>query len=355
MPWCNAFDNHMCVSLTGSWSPCCRFSGNKGHKIKDYSFIEFKNSEFFKNLKEVSKNTWHPGCIRCKLDEERTNSSYRVFFNNTFSGKQQIEFIEINLSNECNLTCRMCSSTYSTSWKKLLKNNNELLKYIDDTPSIEFDISQILSDIDLTHLKRIKNLGGEPFITPQIRDLFEYLDNRQLIENLIFECNTNCTLFPDKWVDYLKRFKKLQICLSVDGYGPLNDYIRHGKSWDVIEKNIYKWKEFSLQHSNVELDLFATIQAYNLHNIKQLKHFCNSVGIKFTSSVLRFPEYLSINVLPKEYLDLIKDAENEIYYKSISYKDEEFKVFKEYTKKLDKIHNVNYRDVIPSLEKFMEK
>ena len=26
MPQCNALTNHMCVTVTGSWRPCCRFN-----------------------------------------------------------------------------------------------------------------------------------------------------------------------------------------------------------------------------------------------------------------------------------------------------------------------------------------
>ena len=53
--------------------------------------------------------------------------------------------------------------------------------------AIIFDIEQIFANVDLRYLKKIKYLGGEPFITPQIKDLFEYLDRMGIIQNLRFE------------------------------------------------------------------------------------------------------------------------------------------------------------------------
>lgn len=345
MPWCNAFDNHMCIGLTGHWTPCCRFSGDRHYEVNEYSFEEYKNSSFYKELKEVSKESWHPGCIRCQLEEERGTGSYRRFFNQECSGKNHLEYIEISLSNHCNLTCRMCDPTYSTAWGKLF-NKNYVIKY---------DVKELLKNINLQHLKIIKYLGGEPFITPEINDLFEYLDSFGVMPNLTFECNTNCTVFPEKLIHHLKKFKKLFISLSIDGYGKLNDYIRHGKSWNTIETNVLKWKTYAEKNKNVNLQIFSTIQAYNLHDIKNIKNFADMHSIEYSTSLLHEPSHLSINVLPEEYLNHIRDSQNEVFYKSIKDSGKNFKKFKSYTNTLDSIHKTSYKDVIPLLEKYMEK
>ena len=51
----------------------------------------------------------------------------------------------------------------------------------------------------------------------------------------------------------------------------VNDYIRHGKKWDVLYNNLLKWVEYRDQSSNIDVNIFSTIQAYNLHDIKNLK------------------------------------------------------------------------------------
>ena len=353
MPECKALTNHMCISLTGSWLPCCRFNGNKRNNlIKDMTFAEFRNNEWYQKIKDDMKDGWAFGCSRCKIDEDRNGASYRSFFNqNYFTDK--IEFIEISLSNKCNLTCRMCDPIYSSSWQKVIKANTELEPYFHNAPEIDFDVNKLLDGVDLSCLKRIKYLGGEPFITPEINHLLNYLEEKNILGNLEFECNTNCTFFPKKLLPKLKKFKTLVISLSIDGVGKTNDYIRQGTSWDTIYKNILEWNNFRLENKNVKLDLSPTIQAYNLHDVKNLELLADELGIKTNNILLMFPEHLSINVLPESYLEDIKDDYNIKYYKSIK-KNDRFNKFIDYTTKLDRAFNTDIKEYIPSLEKYME-
>lgn len=353
MPECKALTNHMCISLTGSWLPCCRFNGHKRNGLDKMSFDEYRNSDFYKNIKQDMSKGWSEGCLRCKIDEERNGASYRSFFNqNYFTDK--IEFIEISLSNKCNLTCRMCDPIYSSSWQKVLKENSNLKEYFNDAPEMEFNVEKLLAGVDLSQLKRIKYLGGEPFITPEINTLIDYLEKKGILQNLEFECNTNCTFFPKKLLPKLKKFKTLVISLSIDGYGKVNDYIRQGKTWDIVHKNILQWNNFRQENKNVKLDLSPTIQAYNLHDVKNLELLAKDLGIKTNSILLMFPEYLSINVLPESYLEAIQDEFNIKYYKSIK-KNDKFDTFIDYTTKLDRAFNTDIKEFIPDLKKHMEK
>ena len=157
MPNCNAFKNHICIKA-GHWFPCCRFGGSNTYSIKDYTFEQYKATDFYQNLESEMENEWSPGCLRCKLQEERTGSSYRHFFNQEMSGKDRIEFIEITLSNECNLACRMCDPTYSTLWGKIVDRNPDIEQFVAKSKPIIFDIEQIFANVDLRYLKKIKYL-----------------------------------------------------------------------------------------------------------------------------------------------------------------------------------------------------
>lgn len=353
MPECKALKNHMCISLTGKWTPCCRFTGEKKHKVNEVTFNEYRNSEFFKNIQADMKTGWADGCIRCKIDEERIGSSYRNFFNENYFS-DEIEFIEINLSNKCNLSCRMCSPTYSSTWTSLLEKNANIKHYFEKSVKQHFDISKLFDNINLEKLKRIKYLGGEPFITPEIDMLLKFLEDNNIIQNLDFECNTNCTFFPKKLLPRLKKFKNLNVSLSIDGYGTTNDYIRHGKSWNTIYKNILEWNSFRLENSNISLCLSPTIQAYNLHDVKNIEILAKDLGIEVNNILLMHPDYLSINVLPESYLDEIRDEYNTKYYKSIK-QNNKFDEFIKFTKDIDAAFKTDYRDFIPLLEKYMEK
>lgn len=353
MGTCKALNNHMCVTLENSWAPCCRFANKEFFDVNTVAFEEYRQSKFYKQIKKDNSKKWSPGCQKCQEQERTRGTSYRKFFDQ-YETENNIEFVELSLSNQCNLACRMCSPTYSTTWGDLLKNNPPLEKYIRSAKETSISIENIFGQIDLSHLKRIKYLGGEPFITPEIKDLFEYLDKHNIIGNITFECNTNCTLFPQKYLDYLKKFKNLEISLSIDGIGPVNDYIRHGKPWEIINKNINKWIEFRDKSKNVDLILFTTVQAYNLHNIKRIKKFAKKRNIKFEGAVLTHPEFLSINALPRPYVTEIKDKDNAEFirsYNSYYYLGKDFKI---YTKRYDQATGTALKNVIPKLAEYME-
>lgn len=352
MPGCNALTNHMCVTVSASWRPCCRFNKFPHVDITAVNFESYRNGEFYQSLKKEMQDGWAPGCNKCKNEEERDHTSLRQVLNRDLSGSNDVEYIEISLSNKCNLACKMCAPTYSTLWNKLVDKNDKLKQYHHTVVQPSISVEQIFSSVDIGKLKKIKYLGGEPFITPEIGDLFEYLDANGVIQNIEFECNTNCTLFPEKWLKYLNKFKKTIVELSIDGIGTINDYVRYGKTWNTIEPNIIKWNEYS-KKTNTDLSIFSTVQAYNLHDMKNVKNYADMLGIKHYSSLLVVPEFLSVHSLPNEYLESVKDDYNQKYYKSII-DNNKFVELVKFTNTMDQVTGMYIKDVIPQLYKCME-
>jgi sulfatase maturation enzyme AslB (radical SAM superfamily) len=338
----------MCITLTGSWRPCCRFNKFPFVDINQVNFKTYQESDFYKSIKTDMSVGWADGCKKCKDEENRGQTSLREVLNSNLSGGSDVEYVEISLSNNCNLVCKMCSPNYSTSWNKLVTDNVSLNEYYKTKIQPVINVEKMLSEIDLSKLKRIKYLGGEPFITPEIKDLFEFLETKGVIQNIEFECNTNCTLFPTKWLHYLDKFKKVIIEMSIDGVGIVNDYIRYGKTWNTIEKNIIKWSK-----TDYNVSIFSTVQAYNLHDMKNVKELANSLSLQHYGSLLVVPEFLSVHVLPEEYLENIKDEYNQKYYKSIN-SNNNFDQFVKFTNKMDDITGLHIKDVIPQLYTYME-
>lgn len=351
MPECNALKNHMCINNTGSWIPCCRFQNPPHFDASTVPFSEYKSSKFYKRTIKDMTTGWANECVKCKQEELNGIHSLRSTYNNILTGGEDIEYIELSISNECNLMCRMCSPMNSSSWNRVA-SKNDIKEYIQPVENKVININKIFDNADLSKVKRIKYLGGEPFITPQIKELFELLVEKNVIQNIEFEFTTNATLFPNKWLTYLERAKKVNIELSIDGIGKVQSYIRHGKSWDIEEPIIYQWVDYYNKQDNINLSMFTTIQAYNLHDVKNVRLFADSLRLKHYTNLLAYPSYLNIGVLPKKYLEEIKDEYNQKFYSSIEYKNEMFDTFKDFTKKLDKIFNVSLKDVNPLLYEY---
>lgn len=353
MPGCNAFNNHMCITVAGSWRPCCRFNGFPHVDITQTSFSQYKQSEFYQNIIQDMKNGWANGCKKCMQEEQRGHTSLRQVLNKELLGTADLEYIEISLSNKCNLACKMCSPTYSSLWNTLVDTNDKLKKYHHTVTQPKIDVPSIFADIDLFKLKKIKYLGGEPFVTPETKQLFEYLADKKVIGNITLELNTNCTLFPTKWLNYLDMFKSVTIELSIDGIELVNDYVRYGKTWNTVDKVTQQWAEYAV-NNNTSIAVYSTVQAYNLHDMKKVKVYAQNLGFNHYSSLLVVPEYLSVHVLPEEYLDNIKDSYNQKYYKSIE-QNGLFEKFSKFTYDIDSVTGLCLKDVVPNLYTYMEK
>ena len=175
------------------------------------------------------KTDWHKGCYKCQEEETRGIKSMRSSYGELMSGNDnEVEFIDISLSKDCNLACKMCGPWASSTWNKLTKDNEEIHEFQKPSNmSFSADIEKIFNGVNLKKLTTIKLLGGEPFITPQTKDLFEYLDANANLQNINFITNTNMTFFPDKLMKYLIKFKALGISLSIDGIDKINSYVRY--------------------------------------------------------------------------------------------------------------------------------
>jgi len=353
MPVCNALNNHMCITVAGSWRPCCRFNNFPHVDITQTSFTDYKQSDFYQGVIYDMTDGWADGCKKCMKEEQRGHNSLREQMNENFSGTTDLEYIEISLSNKCNLACKMCAPTYSTLWNKLVEQNSQLKKYHHTVVQPEISVPSIFADVDLSKLKKIKYLGGEPFITPETKQLFEYLADKNVIGNIELELNTNCTFFPNKWLKYLDQFKAVTIELSIDGVELVNDYVRHGKTWNTVDTVTKQWAEYSA-NTSVDMAVYSTVQAYNLHDMKRVKQYATDLGFKHYSSLLVVPEFLSVHVLPQEYLNVIKDDYNIKYYKSIE-QNNLFDKFIDFTYNIDKVTGLQLKDVNMELYKYMEE
>lgn len=353
--------NHMCVNADGTWRVCCKFMHAPRPTIKTTSFEKFKNSNDYQNVVETMKRGWHPGCINCKQTEDSMRrESLREYANRTYSSEPGIESIEFSLSNHCNLRCRMCGPKYSDKWAQLIDENPHLIKtqFHDqysafEDNEVDLKASDLLEGVDISKLKIVKYLGGEPFVSPQLLEFFKILDDRGVIGNVEFQVNTNCTLFPEKYVPWLLKFSGLVVTLSIDGYGDLNEYIRDGQPWSVVEKAAIEWSKFSWK-SNTNLIISPTVQAYNVHDIENLRVFARKNSIKLKKQHLVRPRHFSLNALPKEYLEEIRTVENNEEIDDAVFNPGLWRVFKEFTLDLDSAMGKSIEKHIPKLYRYFD-
>jgi organic radical activating enzyme len=364
MPKCNALFNQRYIDIDLRHQPCCKFDidSTPVFKITDMTIDEYNNSDWLKDLRSKMERGWHPGCHQCKDDEMNGIPSLRKDYNQVFSGKEDsLECIDIAISNECNITCKMCSNRFSSKWGDVYKKNpvKELL-FDASRQQPKIDIADLFKGVDLSNLTQVKYMGGEPFITPEIHEVIDFLESNGIVENITFKVNTNITYFPKKLVEKLKKFKALEIGLSVDGLGDLCNFIRTGSKWEVVTSVIDEWLNLRKEIRIPRFFLHNTAQAYNLHQFNEIKDFAISKNLHFHYSILHMPSHLSYSALPKEYIQELIDKGKLTDEKLISsamkseFNKEWFNNLKILTKKTDEILGTDIETTIPELAKYLK-
>jgi radical SAM protein with 4Fe4S-binding SPASM domain len=383
MPW-----HGLAVAANGNIKPCCQWTGSMG-KVGDTSLVEaFKAHPAIVNLRKQFLNNEQPkSCQSCWTREEQIGGSRRQWFEKRFMSTVADDYqytekvddiqwtqMDINLSNVCNLKCRMCGSWASNSWFEedlLLSkiNNNELSR--EQNPERQTIRQHGLDDLKelipyLKNLQRIDFKGGEPMMAKNHVEFLSLLIENKLNEDLTLQYTTNGTIVNPNILNALSKFKKVRIMFSIEGTGSLYSYIRGGRyTIDEMEETLSLYNGLD----NVELGFNVTVQAYNLLNLKDLynklyswadKYHNVSANDAFTT-ICNAPMYLSPFVLPaslrevakkelsgiSDFNTLVKNLESDQIH--IDHWDK----FKTFTLELDKLRKDSVLKHVPELEGYL--
>jgi sulfatase maturation enzyme AslB (radical SAM superfamily) len=272
---------------SGFDSPCCLMTPSNRS-------IEQIRKDFNDNQRPVE-------CNKCWINEDSGRESDRQIKNRAYDfyadrdlryvkedcskGLYSQQIIKLYTSTLCNSTCATCSSYHSTAWAALEGKSIELKKISTRT----------LDHINFAHVKMLSFVGGEP--------LYEKL-NFDILDQLVDANNTNCyismvtngsTKITPSQCDTLSKFKNLNFCLSIDGVGPVFEYLRYPLEWDMLLNNIQLYKSMGIQ-----LSVSYTISNLNvLYHNETVKWFKDN-NLQFNHNIVYTPAHFHPNVLPNK-------------------------------------------------------
>jgi MoaA/NifB/PqqE/SkfB family radical SAM enzyme len=178
---------------------------------------------------------------------------------------------------------------------KLLKNERTLMRLTANEgwwaqPEVMFD--EILSQPD--RLRYITLQGGEPFLVNEFDAILDTLIQNGSAGKVTFEIVSNLTVLKDSTLKKLAHLKRIYLGASVDGIGPILEYIRYPANWSEIERNLERVSGLS----NVEIAFNTAVQAYNLLDLPNIFRYCDERAIDVNAHFLVGPKYLNVAVLP---------------------------------------------------------
>ena len=171
-------------------------------------------------------------------------------------------YFQWHFMNSCNLRCAHCYQE-GYSYKDLP---------IDQLMQIANAITEALKKWNM--LGRISLTGGEPFLSPHLFTLIDYLEKSEVIKQ--FDILTNGTLITDNHIKKLKTCKKLhQIQISLDGpTADVHDSVRGKGVYEKVLQSIKKLRE-----NNLEVSFMFTLMKQNKEYALQMIDFAEKCGV----------------------------------------------------------------------------
>ena len=310
---------HIYGSAGGDMVPCCEAQeiplNNPGETA-----LESWNNDNYRELRRALANDERPErCAVCWHNEDSGIVSNRQQWEhdnwNTFADKISVNddysvnnppyWVELKVSNFCNLKCIMCST--HSSYKRVA-DLDIISKYTKDGYE-----TRLLRPTDLfaslnewpelwDHVHTLQFTGGEPIINKEHYDLLEGIPT-EAKKRIRLRYASNLSYIKFKKYDLIKiwnEFKHVNIKVSMDGVGDVYNYIRQDGDWDTVYANMMALND----QPGIDVAAGITVQAHNIYQMPEFYQFWKEspVDLKFiTANILQTPKYLSPAIWQGEY------------------------------------------------------
>lgn len=304
---------------TSNLGPCCKI--NNFSNLQHNTLDEYWASQ---SLKDMQHQMLHgqdtiKECSTCKYEETMFGSSMRTntlrdynfdcpdLYEHELSKRGWINAdspnrLEIHVGNTCNLKCLTCnpkdSSMFLTENRRLNISNHQQKDFVYSEDRINKIFKFVTdNDLDILDLR-----GGESMLIPVIKHQLMTLPDK-VYDNTTLRLQTNGTIYNKEWKHIFEKFNKIEIMISVDGFGPVNEYVRFPSQWHTIEKNIDHFKS----HNPVNLFINTVVSNTNLYRLDELLAWSYKKNVYCHLAPLNNPKIYQLTNLPKILLDQAKE------------------------------------------------
>jgi sulfatase maturation enzyme AslB (radical SAM superfamily) len=369
---CQAAYHSICVNANGTIEPCCQYDSDFKIRTKHHytKFDQYLADIPTKMQADAAAGIEHAGCVKCYREERHGWRSLRQHQNTWYpsnvtaiSADNPIYDLELRLGNFCNLKCIMCGPASSSSiaaerytyQDRFIKigaqvDQGDMPYYWKDE-----EFKQFAQTVLTNNVRRVNITGGEPFIIPEVVKFLEMLMPR--CDTVVLSFNTNLTEVGNKLLTAMQKFKNIEISISLEGAGAMNDYVRHPSRWSDIESNIQLLKQ---ELPQARLSINHVLQHTSAYALPGLMAFTKLQNLSVHITTISGYPHMSLNSVPTDHLVPFRvwaESSTDIDHKqrslivgmidSACYDGELYRKFKEYIDLLDDIRNTNYLAVFP--------
>lgn len=309
---------------------------------------------------DLSGGTKSKDCVGCWKAEDAGKESVRTSYNRNFiphwrhrfenatnhpkktvQFHQQMQqydgfnFIEIELTNKCNMACAYCWEGSSSRWQK------ETGRRMPDTDDAIFDkVLDVLNEYWDTRLKDQKYiefslLGGEPFFTNHMyRFIEEFVvnlnDTKKDEQRVVITVTTNLN-FPkkkfDQFLELIERTPNIEYMMQLSGeaVGKQSEIVRWGLNFEQWDANLGLFLEEGMRLDNLKIGFGCAHNSLSLPYFKDYLVYLNEklTTCNFTKPIVMhtnwvdYPNHLAVRTLGAHHAGAVQEC--------IDYFENEFK------------------------------
>jgi sulfatase maturation enzyme AslB (radical SAM superfamily) len=243
------------------------------------SYDEMQSSEWLLDIKdEMSRDAWPVECQRCKTTEQESNNSIRLdsIKRDTVFKKIRKDYLIVGgvLDNVCNSACLTCNEELSTKIGGLTSK-----KYI------KIDNADRVWQLPQERIVHLDINGGEPSHSKNYKHLLSNLPKNVKSIRL----NTNCSTVLEELWKLCESGVHVTVTVSLDGIGPVHDFVRWPIKWDKFYKNLMIYKSMP-----IKLNLWTTVSALNIDDLPNIIAFAREQVIDHSYAYLTTPQELAV-------------------------------------------------------------
>ncbi len=188
--------------------------------------------------------------------------------------------------------------------------------YLFDQIGIDFDVSKI-PDWEtqsnfwdemkrfVPHLEQISLAGGEPTLLKKVHDFLHYCATSGHSKKIKVLLATNFTLLNRNLLEIAKEFKAFEFIASIDGVGPVQEFIRSPSKWEIVKFNFEQTK-LKMEPWGIKVLVNITLQIYNILTFTEILDWLEELDLiaphfyhhPFHLNILNHPKHLSYDLLP---------------------------------------------------------
>ena len=435
LPWI-----HFATRPNGDMRLCCSANASGAGTDHEVGLVKMENGKPANFGKETPMQAWNneymrnvritmlegkipSSCTKCFQEESNGVSSKRIWETITWNEDgvdiaeliqqtkkdgtvpEKLVYLDLRLGHTCNIKCVMCSPHDSSQWvvdhKKLIPILQDLeVKRQMQWERKEFDNFWHEKDTfweemhrQIPNLKQVYFAGGEPLMIREHKLFIEEIIRQGYQDRILLRYNSNGLLVDEDLIELWSKFKKVKFAVSMDACHERDEYIRFPTKWETVERNLYLLDNTP---DNIQTSIATAIQILNIKHLPDFIKWKTQSGFKklnfgnvpggiqmggglVNMHLLYIPTFLSIQILPKEDKQEVKDRFmdfKEWLYKNYRQDDDFWERnpygwsrweavlkhmdsadnshllpgFKEYVNKLDAIRGLDAATVFPELK-----